>query len=129
MSCWLPLLSSYQGHTHEKRWSFDMTSSSWLYNLSRLFLFFKALLRCSWFTVLWSFLLHNKVRRLSTDTHPFFFRRFSRIDYHRLGGRVPCAVQSVHIPPFAYANNLSFLKGTSLGNEEQQQMLFSLVVP
>ena len=43
-------------------------------------------------------------------THPFFFRFFSHVDYHRILGRVPCAVQQVpigqpfHIPQYAYAN-------------------------
>ena len=35
--------------------------------------------------------------QLDIYTHPFSFRFFSRIDYHRMLGRVPCAIQQVPI--------------------------------
>ena len=46
----------------------------------------------SWFIRLWPFLLYNKGIQLRRDTHPVFFRFFSRIDDPRAPGRVPCAV-------------------------------------
>ena len=58
-------------------------------------IFKKALLKYSWCTMLWSFLLYNKAIQLYTCTHPFFFRFFSHIDDHRTLGRVPCAQQQV----------------------------------
>ena len=41
------------------------------------FPFLKVLLKCRWFTILWTFLLYNKVIQLYMDTHPFFFIFFS----------------------------------------------------
>ena len=52
----------------------------------------------------------NKVIKLHMYTHPFSFRFFSHIDYHRILGRVLCAIeqvrtgQSVHIPQCAYVS-------------------------
>ena len=75
-----------------------------------IFSFFNVLLKYSWFTMLWHFLLYNKVIQLYMYTHPFFCRFFSHIGYHRILGRVPCAVQQVftgqsfHIPQWASAN-------------------------
>ena len=48
---------------------------------------------------------------MHTHTHPFFFRFFSHTDYHRMLGRVLCAIQqvfvgqSLHIPQWAYASS------------------------
>ena len=53
--------------------------------------------------ILRSFLLYNKVIQLYTYTHPFFFRFFAYIDYHRILGRVPCATQQAPLAsPFIY---------------------------
>ena len=78
-----------------------------IYNLNSCF---NVLLKYRWFTMLWSFLLYNKVIQLYVYTHPFFFRFFSYMDHHRILGRVPCALQQVpvgrsfHIPQCTYAN-------------------------
>jgi len=63
--------------------------NSWLSSFFSFFLpFLKVLLKYSWFTTLWSFLLYNKVIQLYTYTRPFFFRFFPHIDYPRILGRV-----------------------------------------
>ena len=68
--------------------------------------FFKVLLKSSCFTRSWYSLLCNNVIQLRMYTHPFFFRFFSHIDYHRIMGGVPYAVQQVpvsqsfHIIPY-----------------------------
>ena len=55
-------------------------------------------------------MLYNKVIQLYMYTHPCSFRFFSLIDYHRIWGRVLCAVQKVpvgqsfHRPQCARAN-------------------------
>ena len=56
------------------------------------FSFFKIVLKHGWFTVLWYFLLYHILIQPHMYTHPFFFRFFSRLDDHRILGRVLCAV-------------------------------------
>ena len=79
-------------------------------SLSLSFSFFKVLLKCSWFTVLWASLLCNKVIQLRVYTHPFSFRFCSHTDDHSILGWVPCARrqvpigQSFHRPQGAYAS-------------------------
>ena len=53
------------------------------------------LLRCSWFTVLCSFLLCNKAIQFYMCTYPFFFRVSSHVSYHGILNRVPWAIQQV----------------------------------
>ena len=75
------------------------------------FHFFKVSLTCSWFTMLWQLLLYNKVIHLYMYTHPFSFRFFPHIDYHRISGRILCARQQVptgqsfHRPQCAYVSS------------------------
>ena len=38
-----------------------------------------------------------QVIQLYVYVHPFFLRFFSHIDYHRILGRVPCAIEQVPI--------------------------------
>ena len=55
-------------------------------------------------------MLHNKVIQLYMYIHPFFFRFFFHIDYHRILGRALCAIQQVptgrsfHILQYEYTN-------------------------
>ena len=52
-------------------------------------------------------MLYSKVIQLYMYTHPFSLRFLSRVDHHRILGRVPCALQqmpvgqSFHIPQCA----------------------------
>ena len=48
---------------------------------------FKVLLKYSWFTRLWWFLLYNKVTQSYIYIYPFSLRIFSHTDYHRILGR------------------------------------------
>ena len=70
-------------------------ASLFLYPMGESFFFFfscfKVLLKYSWFTMLWQFLPYNKVTRLYTYTHPFFFGFFA----HRIWGGVPWVIQQV----------------------------------
>ena len=63
----------------------------------KCFYFYFFLLKCSWFTILWSFLLYHKVIQIYIYPYPLFFRFFSHIGYHRVLGRAPCATQRVPI--------------------------------
>ena len=78
----------------------------WVYNImefifcghllgSSLAIFFilKNLLKYNWFTMLCYFLLYSKVIQLYIYLHPFF-GLFSHIGYHRMLGRIPCAIYS-----------------------------------
>ena len=73
-----------------------------------LFPVLKVLLKYSCFTSCDNFCCTKKVIQLHIYTHPFRF--FSHIDYHRIVGRVPCAIQQVppsqssSIPECAYTN-------------------------
>lgn len=55
-----------------------------------------------------NFCLYNKVIRLYICTHTHFSQIFSHVDYHRIFGRIPCAIrqvptgQSFHRPQCAY---------------------------
>ena len=67
-------------------------------------------MKCSWFTMLWWFLLYNKVIQLYMYTHLFFFGFFYCVNFCRTLDGVPCVIQQVpvgqsfHIPQCAYVN-------------------------
>ena len=67
-------------------------------------------LKYSWFTMLWNFLLYNKVTQCYMYTPSLPFRFFSHTDYHRISGRVLRALQQIptgqpfHISQCAYAS-------------------------
>ena len=77
-------------------------------------IFFFHFLKSYWsiydFTMLWHFPLYNKVIPYMC-TLPFSFRVFSHINYHRIQGRVLCAIQQVpdgqsfHITQWVYASS------------------------
>ena len=60
--------------------------------------FFKVLLKYSWFTRLWSFLLYNKVIPSSIYTNPFSFRFFPHTEDHL------CYRAGPHWPAIPYAS-------------------------
>ena len=66
-------------------------SSNWHLCALFFFSFFKVLLKYSWLTVLWSFLIYNKVMHTS-----ILFQIF-QIDYYRILGRILCALQQVPV--------------------------------
>ena len=89
--------------------------STWGSNISLgpcISFFKKVVLKSSWFTRLWSFLLYNKVIPLYVDAHPFFFRFFFRINDHRMLGRVPCDGQQVPIGPSFHRPQCAFANPT-----------------
>ena len=99
---------------------FFLPSADWLKvtyvvddSLLSLLSFLKVVLKYRHLTMLWSFVPYNKMIRLSVYTWPLFFRFFSHEGYHRILGRVACAIvacaieqfllcQSFHIPQCAY---------------------------
>ena len=70
-------------------------------------------MKYSWLTMLWEFLLYNKVIQWYIYTHPFFFKFFSHIEFHRtLGSSSPLA-SHFHILPCAYVSpQVQFLEVT-----------------